>query len=78
MDQGSHKDRTGNFSGGHFADVNLTSVLFTHRLDDSKHIELRDGAHQHDFNLLRRANPSGRLVSGPSFLYRVQSLVQDH
>ncbi|KAF8259316.1 glycosyl hydrolases family 38 N-terminal domain-containing protein [Lactarius quietus] len=35
------KDRTGNFSGGHFADVNLSSVLFTHRLDDSKHIELQ-------------------------------------
>ncbi|KAH9037516.1 glycoside hydrolase family 38 protein [Lactarius pseudohatsudake] len=35
------RDRTGNFSGGHFADVNLSSVLFTHRLDDSKHIELQ-------------------------------------
>jgi hypothetical protein len=35
------RDRTGNFSGGHFADVNLSSVLFTHRLDDSKHVQLQ-------------------------------------
>lgn len=34
-------ERTGNFSGGHFADVNLSSVLFTHRLDDSKHVQLQ-------------------------------------
>ncbi|KAI0270408.1 alpha-mannosidase [Gloeopeniophorella convolvens] len=34
------KDRIGIFSGGHFADVNLSSVLFTHRLDDSEHIQL--------------------------------------
>ncbi|KAH8999594.1 glycoside hydrolase family 38 protein [Lactarius hatsudake] len=39
--KGLTRDRTGNFSGGHFADVNLSSVLFTHRLDDSKHIELQ-------------------------------------
>jgi alpha-mannosidase len=38
--KGLTKDRVGNFTGGHFADVNLSSVLFTHRLDDSKHIEL--------------------------------------
>ena len=38
--KGLTKDRTDNFSGGHFADVNLTSALFTHRLDDSNHIEL--------------------------------------
>jgi alpha-mannosidase len=35
------RDRTGKFSGGHFADVNLSSVLFTHRLDDSKHVQLQ-------------------------------------
>ncbi|KAH9970022.1 glycosyl hydrolases family 38 N-terminal domain-containing protein [Lactifluus volemus] len=29
-------DRTGNFTGGHFSDINLSSVLFTHRLDDNK------------------------------------------
>ncbi|KAI0293181.1 glycosyl hydrolases family 38 N-terminal domain-containing protein [Multifurca ochricompacta] len=39
--KGLIKDRTGNFSGGHFSDVNLSSALFTHRLDDSKHIELQ-------------------------------------
>ena len=33
-------DRTGNFTGGHFADVNLSSVLFTHRLDDSKYVQI--------------------------------------
>jgi alpha-mannosidase len=35
------RDRTGNFSGGHFADVNLSSVLFTHRLDESEHVQLQ-------------------------------------
>jgi hypothetical protein len=35
------RERTGNFSGGHFQDVNLSSVLFTHRLDDSKHVQLQ-------------------------------------
>jgi alpha-mannosidase len=35
------RDRTANFSGGHFSDVNLSSVLFTHRLDDSKHVQLQ-------------------------------------
>jgi hypothetical protein len=34
-------DRTGNFTGGHFADVNLSSVLFTHRLDDAKNVQLQ-------------------------------------
>ena len=39
--KGLTRDRTGNFSGGHFADVNLSSVLYAHRLDDSDHIELQ-------------------------------------
>jgi alpha-mannosidase len=39
--KGLTRDRTGNFSGGHFADVNLSSVLYTHRLNDSDHIELQ-------------------------------------
>jgi hypothetical protein len=34
-------DRTGNFSGGHYQDVNLSSVLYTHRLDDVDHIQLQ-------------------------------------
>jgi alpha-mannosidase len=34
-------DRTGNFTGGHFSDINLSSVLFTHRLDDTKSVELQ-------------------------------------
>jgi alpha-mannosidase len=33
--KGLTRDRTGNFKDGH-----LSSVLFTHRLDDSKYIEL--------------------------------------
>jgi len=39
--KGLTNDRIGNFTGGHFADVNLSSVLFTDRLDDSKHIQLQ-------------------------------------
>ncbi|KAI0287851.1 glycoside hydrolase family 38 protein [Russula brevipes] len=39
--KGLTRDRTGNFTGGHFADVNLSSVLFTHRLDNSNHVELQ-------------------------------------
>jgi hypothetical protein len=34
-------DRTANFSGGHYADFNLSSVLYTHRLDDGDHIQLQ-------------------------------------
>lgn len=34
-------DRIANFSGGHYADVNLSSVLFTHRIDDGDHIQLQ-------------------------------------
>ncbi|KAH9970026.1 glycoside hydrolase family 38 protein [Lactifluus volemus] len=34
-------DRTGNFTGGHFSDINLSSVLFTHRLDGNKFVELQ-------------------------------------
>jgi alpha-mannosidase len=26
--------------GGHFSNINLSSVLFTHRLDDSEHVKL--------------------------------------
>jgi alpha-mannosidase len=26
--------------GGHFSDINLSSVLFTHRLDDPEHVKL--------------------------------------
>ncbi|KAI0061336.1 glycoside hydrolase family 38 protein [Artomyces pyxidatus] len=35
------QDRTGTFSGGHFSDVNLSSVLFTQRLDDEDHVKLQ-------------------------------------
>ncbi|PPQ95115.1 hypothetical protein CVT25_011658 [Psilocybe cyanescens] len=35
------KDRLGTFNGGHYADVNLASVLFTHRVDNSEHIKLK-------------------------------------
>lgn len=34
------KDRLGTFNGGHFSDVNLSSVLFTHRLDNEEHVKL--------------------------------------
>ncbi|KAI0248419.1 glycoside hydrolase family 38 protein [Lactifluus subvellereus] len=39
--KGLTRDRTGNFTGGHFSDVNLSSVLFTRRLDDPNLIELQ-------------------------------------
>lgn len=35
------KDRLGTFNGGHFADVNLSSVLFTHRLDGPEFVQLQ-------------------------------------
>ncbi|EPQ55548.1 glycoside hydrolase family 38 protein [Gloeophyllum trabeum ATCC 11539] len=35
------QNRLGTFTGGHFADVNLTSILFTHRLDDDNHVKLQ-------------------------------------
>jgi hypothetical protein len=35
------KSRLSNFSGGHFADVNLSSILFTHRIDSLEHVKLQ-------------------------------------
>lgn len=35
------KDRLNTFNGGHFADVNLSHVLFTHRLDGPEYIKLQ-------------------------------------
>ena len=35
------KDRLSTFTGGHFNDVNLSSILFTHRLSDSNHVKLQ-------------------------------------
>ncbi|KAL6305038.1 glycosyl hydrolases family 38 N-terminal domain-containing protein [Sparassis latifolia] len=35
------KDRLSTFNGGHFSDVNLSSMLFVHRLDDSSHVSLQ-------------------------------------
>ncbi|KAF9070390.1 glycosyl hydrolases family 38 N-terminal domain-containing protein [Rhodocollybia butyracea] len=34
------QNRLDTFVGGHFADVNLSSVLFTHRLDNAEHVQL--------------------------------------
>ena len=34
------KNRLGTFVGGHFSDVNLSSVMFTHRLDNEDHVRL--------------------------------------
>ena len=33
--------RLGTFHGGHFADVNLSSVLYTHRLDGHEFVKLQ-------------------------------------
>ena len=34
------QNRLGTFNGGHFSDVNLSSVLFTHRIDNQEHVKL--------------------------------------
>ncbi|KAJ3983926.1 glycosyl hydrolases family 38 N-terminal domain-containing protein [Lentinula detonsa] len=38
--KGLTQNRLGTFLGGHFSDVNLSSVLFTHRLDNAEHVKL--------------------------------------
>ena len=35
------KNRLGTFNGGHFSDVNLSSVLFTQRIDGTEHVKLQ-------------------------------------
>ncbi|KAF5376659.1 hypothetical protein D9615_007835 [Tricholomella constricta] len=35
------KDRLGTFTGGRYSDINLSSVLFTHRVDDAEHVKLQ-------------------------------------
>lgn len=35
------QDRLNQFTGGHFSDVNLSSVLFTHRLDGPAYVKLQ-------------------------------------
>jgi alpha-mannosidase len=35
------QSRLGNFKGGHFSDVNLSSALFTHRVDSPTYVELQ-------------------------------------
>lgn len=35
------RQRLDNFTGGHFSDVNLSSVLFTHRLDAPEFVKLK-------------------------------------
>ena len=34
------QNRLGTFNGGHFSDVNLSSVLFEHRIDNKEHVRL--------------------------------------
>ena len=35
------RDRLGGFNGGRYSDLNLASVLFTHRLDNPEHVKLK-------------------------------------
>ncbi|KAF9529896.1 glycoside hydrolase family 38 protein [Crepidotus variabilis] len=35
------RDRLGQFTGGHYSDLNLSSVLFTHRVDNAEHVKLK-------------------------------------
>jgi hypothetical protein len=39
--KGLTRSRLNNFNGGHFSDVNLSSVLFWHRVDDSTYVKLQ-------------------------------------
>jgi alpha-mannosidase len=34
-------DRAGQFTGGHYSGLDLSTVLFTERLDDKKHVNLK-------------------------------------
>ena len=36
-----NQDRLSQFNGGHFSSVNMSALLFTHRLDDEKHVKLQ-------------------------------------
>lgn len=35
------RDRLNNFLGGHYSNMNLSSVLFTHRLDKEEFVKLK-------------------------------------
>ena len=35
------KDRLSTFNGGHYSDVNLSSILFLHRLDAPEYVKLK-------------------------------------
>ena len=39
--KGLTRRRLDHFNGGHFSDVNLSSVLFTHRIDNAEHVKLQ-------------------------------------
>lgn len=39
--KGLTQNRLSTFLGGHFEDVNLSSVLYTHRIDGSHHVDLQ-------------------------------------
>lgn len=39
--KGLIRDRTRQFTGGRYASLNLSAVMFTHRLDDKDHVELK-------------------------------------
>ena len=35
------RDRINNFHGGRYSDVNLSSILFTHHIDNDDHVKLQ-------------------------------------
>ena len=35
------RDRLGGFNGGRYSDLNLASVLYTHRLDNPEYVKLK-------------------------------------
>ena len=39
--KGLTRDRINNFHGGRYSDVNLSSILFTHCIDNDDHVKLQ-------------------------------------
>ena len=39
--KGLTRDRINNFQGGRYSDVNLSSILFIHRIDNEAHVKLQ-------------------------------------
>ncbi|KAI0799601.1 glycosyl hydrolases family 38 N-terminal domain-containing protein [Irpex lacteus] len=79
------QNRLGTFNGGHFSDVNLSAMLFTHRLDDQHHVKLQvwsaPGLSKPDFKeaLEQKFRPARKGEAfGPSFSINIPSYFQQY